>query len=75
MVRYLCEITTHKGQASTHLHHLVLLNKEKQEPKKVVTEKLLLNYSKWLRYGSLHYLCAVMAGFEPANLQRDKLAS
>ena len=54
---------------------LFLLNKEKQEPKKVVTEKLLLNYSKWLRYGSLHYLCAVMAGFGPANLQRDKLAS
>ena len=35
MVSYLCEITTHKGRASTHLHHLVLLNKEKQEPKKL----------------------------------------
>lgn len=39
MVRYLCEITTHKGRASTHLHHLVLLNKEKQEPKKFATKK------------------------------------
>ena len=40
MVRYLCEITTHKGQASTHLHHLVLLNKEKNKnPKKFATKK------------------------------------
>ena len=39
MVSYLCEITTHKGRASTHLHHLVLLNKEKQEPQKVCDQK------------------------------------
>ena len=43
MVRYLCEITTHKGQASTHLHHLVLLNKEKQEPQKVCDQKKQFN--------------------------------
>ena len=31
---YLCEVATHRGQwFSTQLHHLVLLNKEKQEPK------------------------------------------
>ena len=44
MVRYLCEITTHKGQASTHLHHLVLLNKEKNKnPKKFATKKKQFN--------------------------------
>ena len=41
MVSYLCEITTHKGQASTHLHHLVLLNKEKQEPKSLRPKKAI----------------------------------
>ena len=30
MVRYLCEITTHRRTvSSTQLHHFVLLNKEK----------------------------------------------
>ena len=73
MVRYLCEITTHKGQASTHLHHLVLLNKEKTRTKMLHNQKMY--FIQMLRYGSLYYLCAVMAGFGPANLQRDKLAS
>lgn len=40
MVSYLCEITTHKeGVLSTKLHHFVLLNKEKQEPKSVCDPK------------------------------------
>ena len=40
MVSYLCEITTHKeGVLSTQLHHFVLLNKEKQEPKSVCDQK------------------------------------
>ena len=47
MVRYLCEITTHKGQASTHLHHLVLLNKEKTRTKKVATKKQFNIVAVW----------------------------
>lgn len=61
MVRYLCEITTHKeGVLSTQLHHFVLLNKEKQEPKSVCDQKS--NRLNLLRYGSL---LAVRMGLEP----------
>ncbi len=64
MVSYLCEITTHKeGVLSTQLHHFVLLNKEKQEPKSVCDQKK--QFFNKLRCGSLQYLCAVRMGLEP----------
>ena len=62
-----------EDSVSTQFHHLVLLNKEKNKnPKKFATKKKQFNIvAVWF----FKYLCAVMAGFGPANLQRDKLAS
>ena len=53
-----------ENSVSTQLHHLVLLNKEKTRTKMLHNQKMY--FIQMLRYGSLYYLCAVMAGFEPA---------
>ena len=59
--RYLCEIATHlDGILPSQLHHLVLLNKEKN--KNQLFTKLAFVF--WLRYGSL---LAVRTGLEPVT--------
>lgn len=71
MVRYLCEITTHKGRVSTHLHHLVLLNKEKKNKNQKVFKTKNCNSLQLLRYGSL--ICSAY-GIWTRDLHSDSVA-
>lgn len=70
MVRYLCEITTHKeGVLSTQLHHFVLLNKEKQEPKSVCDQK-----SNRLNFVAVWFFTCGAYGTRTHDLRRDRPA-
>lgn len=73
MVSYLCEITTHREQCFHPTPPPCFIKQGKTRTKMLHNQKMY--FIQMLRYGSLYYLCAVMAGFGPANLQRDKLAS
>ena len=73
MVSYLCDLTTHRGQRFHPTPPPCFTKQGKTRTKMLHNQKMY--FIQMLRYGSLYYLCAVMAGFGPANLQRDKLAS
>ena len=64
MVRYLCEITTHRGRClSTQLHHFVFTEqRNKQEPKKIAIKVQFDSNC----CGMVLYL-AVRTGFEPVT--------
>ena len=60
-----------EDSVSTQLHHLVLLNKEKQEPKSLQQKAIYLIIAVW--FFTL-FMCGD-GGIRTRDLQRDKLAS